>query len=351
MKQSTYPETNITFNSNDNQKYFEPNTNISPEEQEELLIKVYEDNINLITTISKTMQISELCSYISFLIFLIILAIKQSPNGHFNWFYVNIPLILSITSALITINMFLYLKELFDMSRIINEYNNNNNNSKSSNTIQNSSLFLFIFANVIGILLLLFVILLSLRLNNTITPKDLNTIFIPLYLVFIMLFVLTIFFTPAFIYGALYSEIALLFISVLSFVIFCIMLCIKENKETITTMKYVHVFIPIYFVLGAALLYLVISSLIENSSNNSMKDNEDTETSNKSVMHNVILGIGGAFILSAVIALQVKLDNSNKDNKYHYVEVIIGTIGYALICGYHVLNMFWESISESKKNN
>ena len=117
-------------------------------------------------------------------------------------------------------------------------------------------------------------------------------------------------------------------------------------------MKYVHVFIPIYFVLGAALLYLVISSLIENS-NNSMKNNEDTEMSNKSVMHNVILGIGGAFILSAVIALQVKLDNNNnkEDNKYHYVEVIIGTIGYALICGYHVLNMFWESISESKKNN
>ena len=354
MKQPTYPETNITFNSNDNQKYFEPNTNISPEEQEELLIKVYEDNVNLITTISKTMQISELCSYISFLIFLIILSIKQSPNGHFNWFYVNIPLMLSITSALITINMFLYLKELFDISRIINEHNNSNNNNNSSNTVQRSSLFLFIFVNVIGILLLLFVILLSLRLNNTITPKDLNTIFIPLYLVFIMLFVLTIFFTPAFIYGALYSEIVLLFISVLSFVIFCIMLCIKENKDTITTMKYIHVFIPIYFVLGAAVLYLVISSLLENS-NNSMKDNEDTETSNKSLMHNVILGIGGAFVLSAVIALQVKLDNSNnnnkEDNKYHYVEVIIGTIGYALICGYHILNMFWESISESKKNN
>ena len=138
MKQPTYPETNITFNSNDNQKYFEPNTNISPEEQEELLIKVYEDNVNLITTISKTMQISELCSYISFLIFLIILSIKQSPNGHFNWFYVNISLMLSITSALITINMFLYLKELFDISRIINEHNNSNNNNNNNNSHSNS---------------------------------------------------------------------------------------------------------------------------------------------------------------------------------------------------------------------
>ena len=56
----------------------------SQQEQEKLLIKIYEENIDTITTTSKIMQFTQLISILSFLIFLITIAIRLSPIAKFS---------------------------------------------------------------------------------------------------------------------------------------------------------------------------------------------------------------------------------------------------------------------------
>lgn len=108
-------------------------------------------------------------------------------------------------------------------------------------------------------------------------------------------------------------------------------------------MKYLHVFIPIYFTLGAVLLFLLISSLIENQNTKETKHNYST------LIKIILYGIGIIFISSAIVTLQVKLDYT-KDIKNHYIEVIVGMIGYIFICINNILNMFCSDYINEEEN-
>ena len=84
----------------------------SQQEQEKLLIKIYEENIDTITTTSKIMQFTQLISILSFLIFLITIAIRLSPIAKFSFFFTSIPLFISLLSLVVSFNMFLILKRI-----------------------------------------------------------------------------------------------------------------------------------------------------------------------------------------------------------------------------------------------
>jgi hypothetical protein len=78
-------DSNNIIENNENELIFEePGTN-------ELLNKIIEKNIEKIEFYSQIIKICEFISLFSFLLFLILLCIKLSPNGNFNWVCLNIP--------------------------------------------------------------------------------------------------------------------------------------------------------------------------------------------------------------------------------------------------------------------
>ena len=132
----------------------------------DLLNKIIEKNIEKIEWYSNVLKSSELISLFSFLIFLIILCLKLSPIGNFSWLYLNIPGIISLIGIIIILNCFFIIKDLIDKSE------NPNNTS-----IQKGSLISLIVTNIIIFSFSIFLFLITLRLNESITnKKDLNLI-------------------------------------------------------------------------------------------------------------------------------------------------------------------------------
>ena len=206
---------NNIIENNENELIFEePGTN-------ELLNKIIEKNIEKIEFYSQIIKICEFISLFSFLLFLILLCIKLSPNGNFNWVCLNIPGIISLLGIILILNSFFIIKELIDKSE-------NPNNT----FIEKGSFISLIALNLIGICLIIFLFLVTLRLNEYISnKKDLNIVFIPFYISLIILILFGIFISPAFIDNSLYFEIVLFFLYLLSSFIFSGLLCNKVNKK------------------------------------------------------------------------------------------------------------------------
>ena len=196
------------------------------QEENELLLKIVEKNFEKLELSSKIMKYSEIISLFSFLIFLIILCIKLSPKGSFNWLFINIPGIITIIAIILFLNSFFYIKDLIDKNENLN-----------NGSIKIGNFFSIIASNIIGFSLLIFLILITLRLNHNIKNEiDLNLIFIPLYIVLFTLLLYGIFISPAFLGNQLYSEISLIFIYIISGIIFSSLLCVKVNN--ITSLNY-----------------------------------------------------------------------------------------------------------------
>ena len=83
---------------------------------DELLAKIYNENINKINTLTNLLQIGELTAVLSFLFFLILLAIKLCPHGNFSFAFLLIPSIITICSVAIALNAILSLKNIIDIT-------------------------------------------------------------------------------------------------------------------------------------------------------------------------------------------------------------------------------------------
>ena len=120
------------------QEYQENNfDNDNPHELDKLLIKIYEDNIDKITTSSKLMQITTFISFISFILFITLLTLTLHLLKNISYFITFIPLLLSLITLLISFNMFIYIKDIFD--------NDNINTNKTVTPVKKGNVFSFIF--------------------------------------------------------------------------------------------------------------------------------------------------------------------------------------------------------------
>ena len=264
---------------------------IEEQETNEFLSNIIEKNLYKITLCSNIMKYSEIISLLSFLIFLIILCIKLSPSFSFNWLFINIPGIITILGIISIFNCFFYIKDLIDKCENID-----------NNSIQAGTLFSFILSNIIGISLLSFLILVTLRLNENIkSGTDLNLIFIPLYIMLCALFLFLIFISPAFISNNLYIEIILIFVNLLSGFIFSGLLCFKLNKlNNINNnkIKYFHCFIPFYFCIGANIFFIIFIIISKYFKNMEFK-----------FLSNFMYIIGFIFLFIGGLITQLKQDN------------------------------------------
>lgn len=293
------------------------------QEVDELLMKIYSENFAVIESSSAMMQYGEITSMVSFLVFLMCIAVKLSPLGNFSWVYLNIPGIISLLSLTFTFNMFLRLKDLIDKAELKIIRKNTEEQPKKTGLV-----YSFIVLNLIGISLIVFIFVLSLRLDGKISPKkDINLVFIPLYIAIILSVSYAIFISPAFFNQKLIFEIILIFLYIISALLFVSLLSenINNNVKTKRSRKKYFCFIPFYITFCSHLVYLVAKIII------AFKEN---------LIGKIMVAGGIALFLSGCITANVKLNR--RDYTKHYGEAILFILGFVLICGDTIVNFFYD---------
>lgn len=311
------------------------------QEQEKLLIKIYEDNLDKITNSAKKMQISQLISIITFLCFLIILAIKLCPFSKFSWLYLLIPLIISVVSVVISLNMFLELKGIIDQADL------------KKQTSQKGNSFSYALLNCTGFFVIVFIILLMLYLDGKISSRvDLNMIFIPFYFGITLCIIYAVFISPAFVHNGLYSELIILFCFLFSSFLFCALLALKINNYK-KAFKFFYVFIPAYFFVGLTFVYLLFNCFM-NLKNDPKKN--PNNNSKRDFVSNCVYVIGTVFVFVGCLLVQLKNDNLIKNHE-NFIEIIMYILGFCCWTGENMINMinllfdFSEKDEEDIENN
>jgi len=317
-------DSNNIIENNENELIFEDLTNDS-------LNKIIEKNIEKIEFYSEIIKISEYISLLSFFIFLILLCIKLSPKGNFNWLYLNIPTIITLLGIILILNSFFIIKNLIDKSE-----NPNNTNIEKGNFISIISL------NFIGICLIVFLFLVTLRLNDYINNKnDLNLIFIPFYISLIIFFLFGIFISPAFINNGLYFEIVFFFLYLLSGFLFSGLLCKKvNNKNQLNNnnkLKYFHCFIPLYFCIGGHIFYFIFNMIFDKMKNIGYN-----------FYSNLISISGLILIFISFLITQLKEDNII-NNKNHFIQIIFLIISFILFSFDFIINQIINDDNEQRQ--
>ena len=317
-------DSNNIIENNENELIFEDLTNDS-------LNKIIEKNIEKIEFYSEIIKISEYISLLSFFIFLILLCIKLSPKGNFNWLYLNIPTIITLLGIILILNSFFIIKNLIDKSE-----NPNNTNIEKGNFISIISL------NFIGICLIVFLFLVTLRLNEYISnKKDLNIVFIPFYISLIILILFGIFISPAFINNGLYFEIVLFFLYLLSGFLFSGLLCKKvNNKNQLNNnnkLKYFHCFIPLYFCIGGHIFYFILNMIFDKMKNIGYN-----------FYSNLISISGLILIFISFLITQLKEDNII-NNKNHFIQIIFLIISFILFSFDFIINQIINDDNEQRQ--
>lgn len=307
------------------QEYQENNfDNDNPHELDKLLIKIYEDNIDKITTSSKLMQITTFISFISFILFLTLLTLTLHLLKNISYFITFIPLLLSLITLLISVNMFIYIKDIFDND------NNTNNTNKTVTPVKKGNVFSFILLNVCGCLLALFILLIAFYIDNTKHNSndtvDLNIMFIPFYIAMILALIYVIFISPAFVSNGMYIETFLMFSYAIGAFVFGFLLCMTITSSD-SAWKYVYAFVPFYFVIGATVVFNVITTIINRSK--------------VELTFGIVNCVGLLFVLIAGVVLQLKLDKVINNSK-HYIEMVLLLFGVVMLCGKNVLTFCVE---------
>jgi len=323
--------TNNIDNSND---YYsiENGTTTALLDNDNLLLKMNENQIEEIKKYSNYIKYTEITCLISFLIFLLVLTIKLiNLNRNINWNLLDIPALIFLVSFILTINIFLIIKGLID--KIENEL---------STSIKAGTYFSFTIINCIGINLIIFCTLLMNYIQKSNNSKyDINNIFIPYYLALSLAIIFSIFMFYAFLQNNLYIEIVFIFGYLLTFFLFGILICLKINNKNgineYNNIKFFHCFLPMYLILGADFLYRLFILFLEGNFNL------------KKILNKIMFIISIFFCFLTGLITQLKLDYKI-NNKNHYVQGILAIIAYLCFSFEYYNNILIDDETEEEKN-
>ena len=322
MKQNSLNSEKVYIN---DMNSLENGTTTAALDNDEILTRIYEDNYDKFENISKIIKYTQIFIYSSGFLFFIILIIKLSSKGNFNWLYLSFPFFIFLLSIIILLNCFLHLKNLMD--KIENNLNSNNF----------GTIFTFIIGNLIGLFLSIFFIILMLRLDMKIlVNNDLNLIMIPLYVSLGLGLLFCIFISPSFFSNGLYIEIILYFIDLISCLIFICLICLKFNSSINLSknnkLKYFHCFIIFYLAIFSHLIYSIFKCL--NYFSDKIKNNNFIKEFSDFFMLS-----GLVFLLLTGLITQLKLDNYI-NNSNHYIQAILCLISFILLYADNIQSLF-----------
>ena len=300
-------------------------------DNDNLLLKMNENQIEEIKKYSNYIKYTELTSLIRLLIFLLFLTIKLiNLNKNINWNLLDIPITIFLVSMILTVNIFLIIKGLID--KIENEL---------STSIKAGTYFSFLIINCIGINLIIFCILLMNYIQKSNNNKyDINNIFIPYYLAISLAIIFSIFMFYAFLQNNLYIEIVFIFGYLLTFFLFGILICLKINNKNgineYNNIKFFHCFLPIYLILGADFLYRLFILFLEGNFNL------------KKIINKIMFIMSIFFCFLTGLITQLKIDYK-MNNKNHYVQGILAIITYLCFSFEYFNNILMDDETEDEK--
>ena len=300
-------------------------------DNDNLLLKMNDNQIEEIKKYSNYIKYTELTSLISLLIFLLFLTIKLiNLNKNINWNLLDIPITIFLVSMILTVNIFLIIKGLID--KIENEL---------STSIKAGTYFSFLIINCIGINLIIFCILLMNYIQKSNNNKyDINNIFIPYYLAISLAIIFSIFMFYAFLQNNLYIEIVFIFGYLLTFFLFGILICLKINNKNgineYNNIKFFHCFLSMYLILGADFLYRLFILFLEGNFNL------------KKIINKIMFIMSIFFCFLTGLITQLKIDYKI-NNKNHYVQGILAIITYLCFSFEYFNNILMDDETEDEK--
>jgi hypothetical protein len=195
--------------------------------------------------------------YFSTLFFLFLLIFKV--NNGFSWFYL-LPIALTSILAFSTFfNVYLKLQDFFqqELAKLKNQ----------DLPLSLGSWLSYLSLNIAVICLSVYFILISLKLTQIIATEW-NILAIPMIILFCISLIYIIFIMPAFIANRLYLEIALVFVYLVSAILFMFFLNLRLDRQITTT--FLQIFLPLIISLSLNFVYCVFK-LFNNKVNNGLK--------------------------------------------------------------------------------
>jgi len=209
---------------------------------EQTKYKPGEDELNkyelLIDDYYKYIKVEKIIALISFLIFLVLFTISTSTKTPGNWFYIFLPLEISVISTSLFLNHILRIQQTIE---------NYENRGMSVGTIIS-----YFCLNISAVNMLIYLILFSLRLQESINSNYL-IISVPIFLIFGTGIFYFIFLIPALLESKLYIEVFL----VISYIVngFAFLIVINNNFDTNAQNKFSVMLIPIWIALSFHIIF------------------------------------------------------------------------------------------------
>lgn len=314
----------ITREASGNQKEWEIPLNVLSEDDQDsidgLLLKIYERHIDLISLYARTIQIAQMIVYISTVFSMILLAIRLSPLSSFRYSYVLIPGLIAIFALMLTMNIYLLMKDLIDSAQ----------KRQEEASINSGTVISYLCLNMIGISGIIFVCLILTRLDSLIHSR-LMTIFIPLFFGCCTALFFVIFISPAFIEKKLYFEIAVMFIDIICVVAFGLLLAIRIDNDY--KFSFGLVVISLHFALGIHAISLLIGLIMKKVN----------------MVSSILILVSIVFFFITVLLFQLKQDKMMA-NDSNWIEVVLGLIGFNCLFAESIYSLFFEQDSPEERN-
>ena len=279
--------------------------------------------------------------YTSFLIFFISFLVKtiirnSGKEDSISFYILLIPALFGILNFTISLNFFLYMKYLIEMNeyRILNNNENNNEiNNNNNNNCTKGKFFSYFFLNFVAVLLLIFLILLSIKLENNSNAKifSVNMVNMPIYFSLGIAFCYLIYMLPALIQHKFYWGISLMISYLINFFIFFLLATLKfDYMKNITNLEW---FIPLYIAVFLNIIYSIYD-LIKGNTN---------------IVFRIFFCFSMILILIATLFTSIVLDDKEYSRMFECILLFL--IAYVILIIEKIYILIFEGGEDNDNDN
>lgn len=267
----------------------------------------------------------QIFGYISLIFFFILFFAKAcleiKENNAIVYYYLLVPAIVSVINFAISINFFIRMKILMGEAE-----DKMLNMKESEGKISFTDFLMYLSANLISLLIIIFLILLAVKLETNKERFFLHLVNIPIFISIGIMTFYVVFILPALLSNKFYWGILLIFSWIINSLLFFIFATLKFDK--LFNISYIELFLPLFIALFIHFMYAL---------------NEVIFCKNNIILK-VLFALAIMLFLTATVYTSILLEE--KDYKDKMVCVLLYTIAYFVLAVERLINLF-----DGLKNN